>query len=289
MINFDLSKKRSNFLNISPLLILFCIIFLIVFSPVLKGLISAWTNSEDYSHGFFIIPISIYLIWMEKDRIIETPKNNQQIGFFVFLFGLLIFIVASYAYITTLASMAMLITLYGAILYLYGFQTFRLLLFPLCFLVLMIPVPAQIYSSLTIPLQLFVSKISTDLAMLLNVPIFRQGNVIQLPEQTLEVVQACSGLRSVASLLAVSAIFGYLRVNSNYLRTIILFLSIPIAILVNIFRVMIMIIASYYFQYDLSQGTIHTIFGMMIFALALAILFSLGKGLSFWDRSDLKN
>ncbi|MBU0464887.1 MAG: archaeosortase/exosortase family protein [Proteobacteria bacterium] len=145
MINFDLSKKRSNFLNISPLLILLCVIFLIVFSPVLKGLINAWTNSEDYSHGFFIIPISIYLIWMKKDRIIEIPKNNQRIGFFVFLFGLLTFIVASYAYITTLASMAMLITLYGAILYLYGFRMFRLLLFPLFFLVLMIPVPIETF------------------------------------------------------------------------------------------------------------------------------------------------
>ena len=166
---------------------------------------------------------------------------------------------------------------------------FRLLAFPLFFLILMIPVPEQIYSSLTIPLQLFVSKTSTDFAMLLNIPIFRQGNVIQLPEQVLEVVQACSGLRSVVSLLAVSAVFGYLRVNSNYLRSIIFFSSIPIAIIVNIFRVIIMIIASYYFQYDLSQGTIHTIFGMIIFALALVILFSLGKGLSFWDKSDLKN
>ena len=289
MMNFDLSKKRSNFLNLSPLLILQCVVFFIVFSPVLGRLISTWSNSEDYSHGFFIIPISIYLIWMKKDRILEAPKNNQRIGFFIFLFGLLIYIGASYAYIITLASMAMLITFYGMILYLYGFQIFRLILFPLCFLVLMIPVPAQIYSSLTIPLQLFVSKTSTDLTMLLNVPIFRQGNVIQLPEQTLEVVQACSGLRSVASLLAVSAIFGYLRVNSNYLRTIIVFSSIPIAIIVNIFRVLIMILASYYFQYDLSKGTIHTFFGMMIFGLALAILFSLGKGLSFWDRSDPKN
>jgi exosortase len=289
MINFDLSNKRSNFVNISPLLILECAVFFIVFSSVLRRLISTWSNSENYSHGFFIIPISIYLIWMKKDRVLETPKNNQRIGFYIFLFGLLIYVVANYAYITTLASMAMLITLYGMILYLYGFQMFRLLAFPLFFLILMIPVPEQIYSSLTIPLQLFVSKTSTDFAMLLNIPIFRQGNVIQLPEQVLEVVQACSGLRSVVSLLAVSAVFGYLRVNSNYLRSIIFFSSIPIAIIVNIFRVIIMIIASYYFQYDLSQGTIHTIFGMIIFALALVILFSLGKGLSFWDKSDLKN
>ena len=226
---------------------------------------------------------------MKRNKIIETPKNNHPMGLIIFLLGLLIFILASYAYIITLGSMAMLITLYGVIIYIYGFRVFQLLLFPLCFLVLMIPVPEQIYSSLTIPLQLFVSKISTDLTTLLNIPIFRQGNVIQLPGQTLEVVQACSGLRSVMSLLALGIIFGYLKVNSNYLRTFIVCSSIPIAIIVNIFRVMIMIIVSYYFQYDLSNGTIHTTFGMMIYGLALLILFLLGKGLSFWDRSDLKN
>jgi exosortase len=219
----------------------------------------------------------------------ESRENSNLIGLVILFLGLCVYVTASYAYIITLSSIAMLITLYGLIIYIYGFQTFQRLLFPLCFLIFMIPIPAQIYSRLTNPLQVFVTKISTDISMLLNIPVFRQGNVIELPGQTLEVVQACSGLRSVSSLLALSAIFGYLMVNSNFLRTIIFFSSIPTAIVVNIVRVMFIILASYYFRYNLYNGTTHTIFSVVIFGLALTLLFLFGKGLSFWDKSKPEN
>ena len=173
----------------------------------------------------------------------------------------------------------------GLIIYFFGFQMFKELLFPLFLLLFMIPVPSQIYSTLTIPLQLFVSRVSAGIANLLGIPIYREGNVINLPEYTLQVVEACSGLRSMISLLTLSAIFAYMTLKSNLLRTLLFITGIPAAIAVNIFRVLLMIMAFYYFQYDLTQGSVHTVFGVVIFILALAIIAGMKGLLSFWDTS----
>jgi len=173
----------------------------------------------------------------------------------------------------------------GGVIYFYGFQMFKELLFPLFLMLFMIPVPSQIYATLTIPLQLFVSAVSAGAARILGIPVFREGNVISLPEYTLQVVEACSGLRSMIALLTLSAVFGYLTLRSNFLRTILFVTGIPAAIVVNIFRVLLMIAAFYYFQYDLTLGSVHTVFGVVIFILALAIIAGMKGLLSFWDTS----
>jgi exosortase len=196
--------------------------------------------------------------------------------------------VGHFGEIITLRSFSLIIALAGVILYLLGFGFLRELQFSLFILLFMIPVPAQIYSTATIPLQLLVSKASSAIAFLCGIPIFREGNVIHLPEQTLEVVQACSGLRSVISLLTISAVIGYLMLRSNILRTLLFLLGVPIAIIVNIIRVLILIIAFYHFNYDLSEGTTHTILGMIIFVSAMVLIVSAKGVLSNWDKSVTK-
>jgi exosortase len=179
----------------------------------------------------------------------------------------------------------MILFIAGVIISFYGFKVLKELLFPLAVLLFMIPVPAQIYASLTVPLQLLVSAVSTWIASVLGIPVYREGNVIHLPEHTLQVVQACSGLRSMISLLTLSAIFAYLTLKSNFLRTILFLSGIPAAIAVNIFRVLAMAFAFYYFNYDLAHGSVHTMFGVVIFFLALAIIASVKGVLTIWDRS----
>jgi exosortase len=182
----------------------------------------------------------------------------------------------------------MLFVIAGIIIYFFGFSVLKEMLFPLFLLVFMIPIPSQIYSSLTIPLQLFVSKCSAWIAGLFGIPIHREGNIIHIPDQVLQVVQACSGLRSMISLLTLSAVFGYFTLKSNLLRTILFFIAVPVSIVVNIVRVLIMIIEEHYFKYGLTEGGGHTLFGLAIFALAL-ILIALCKGvLSKWDTSIQK-
>jgi exosortase len=147
----------------------------------------------------------------------------------------------------------------------------------------MIPFPSQIYSQLTIPLQLFVTKVSVWFTANLGIPIYREGNVIHLPDRTMQVAQACSGLRSMISILPLAAILGYFTLKSNPLRYVLFVSGVPTAIVVNVVRVILLVMAYYYFNFDLSVGTTHTIFGIFIFMLALIILFALRGIILKWD------
>jgi exosortase len=281
------SKNQTNRITIT-LAILLLGSFIIAFFPVWKGLVKAWYNSEEYSHGFFIVPISLFILWQKKDTLAEITSQPSKWGLVLVISTLLIYLFTHFAEIKTLASLCMVLTLPGIILYLYGFRIIKECLFPLFLLLFMIPVPAQIYSALTVPLQLFVSKISVGIAQLLSIPVYREGNVIHMSDRILRVVQACSGLRSMISLLALSVIFGYFFLRSNLLRSILFVSGIPTAIIVNIFRVVLIILAFYYFNFDIAQGTAHTVFGMTIFFLALIIIAFLKGILSIWDKSTIK-
>jgi exosortase A len=271
-----------------PLLITLGLSFILVYFPVWKGLVLTWYRSDDYSHGFFIIPVVIYSLCQKKEDLVRLPLHSSITGLVLLIISLILYILATYAEIKTGAALAMIVSIVSVVLFLYGFALFREILFILLFLLFMIPVPDQIYSAMTTPLQLVVSQISVWFVMLFGLPIFREGNVIHLPEHTLEMVQACSGLRSLMSLLTLSVIISYFTLRSNWLRLFLLFSAIPAAIIVNIIRVMIMILAFYYFDLDLTQGTVHTIFGTIVFTLAIALVFLIKGVLSFWDRSVIE-
>lgn len=277
-------KKTDNLPTLLLTIVLFGT-FILAFFPVWNRLVLSWYSSDQYSHGFFIIPITLYIIWRKKDVLGKTPIIPSWWGMALVIFSLLLYLFAHFAEILTLTSFSMILLLAGVIIYLYGFLIFKELLFPLVFLFFMIPIPGQIYSSLTTPLQLFVSKVSVWLASTIGIPIYREGNVIHLPDRTMQVVQACSGLRSMVSLLMLSAIFGYFTLKSNILRFALFLSGIPAAIFVNIIRVSLMVFAFYYFNYDLTKDSVHTVFGIIIFIIALIII-ALSKGvLSIWDKS----
>jgi exosortase len=262
--------------------------FVVAYFPVWKRLVETWMTSDEYSHGFFIVPLCCYIIWKNRENLGKMSGKPTGWGLALCIFSLLTYLFAHFAEIITLASLSIVFLFAGIAVYLYGFKFCRGLAFPLFLLLFMIPVPAQIYSSLTIPLQLFVSKVSVGISGLLGLPIYREGNVIHLPDQTLQVVQACSGLRSIITLLTLSSVLGYFTLKSNILRTVLFLSGIPVAIFVNIIRVLLMVLAFYYFKFDLTQGTTHTIFGMVIFGLALISVVIIRGALSVWDSSAIE-
>jgi len=277
-------KNIANYVLIFILFVIFCA----VFSRVWTGLVKFWYTSEEYSHGFFIFPMSLYIIWQKKDALAQTSVQPSNWGLFIIIFFMLVFIIARAGGIATLSPICMISIIIGIIVYFYGFLIFKELFFPLFFLFFMIPVPSQIYSALTIPLQLFVTKTTVFIVSLMGIPIYREGNVIHLSDHTMQVVQACSGLRSMVSLLVLGAIFGYFSLRSNMLRGILFVAGVPISIIVNIFRIFLMVIAYHYFRYDFTADSIHTIFGIIIFIMALIIIASTQRVLSFWDKSAEK-
>ena len=259
--------------------------FVFTFFPVWKALIGHWYRSDDYSHGFFIIPICIYILWQKRKVLANIKVGSSNWGLVAGVVSLMIYVLGYLAGIATVVSLSMVMMIVAIVIYLYGFRVFKETIFPLSILFFMIPVPAQIYATLTVPLQFLVSKASVSIASVADIPIYRAGNVIILPDYTLEVARACSGLRSMVSLFTLSAVFGYFTLNSNHLRWILFVSAVPTAIIVNIIRVVIVIAAFYFFDYDLTRGSIHTAFGMIIFVIALLLIAICRGVLSRWEKS----
>ena len=199
--------KENRKILLSGLLVL---VFVLVFLPTWRNLVLAWSSSDDYSHGFLIVPLCLYVLWLKREQISSSEVRPIWSMTPVVVFALLLYLVAHYAEILTLAPLAMILFIGASLLFLFGTQIFKLCLFPVFLLVFMVPVPAQIYAALTIPLQLLVSKATAFSAVLMGVPVLREGNVLYLPEHTLQVVQACSGLRSIMALLTLGTVVGYL-------------------------------------------------------------------------------
>lgn len=278
-----LLKKKDEKLTIL-LLIALMITFLYVYVSTLINLAKGWYSSDDYSHGFLIIPICLYLIWRKKDRLCLNLREYSNVGLVVVTFSLCAFMASTITGIITLESLSLVLFIGGGIAFLLGMKNFKIMSFPIFFLLFMIPVPDQIYSAATIPLQLFVSKSSVLFLQLFDIPVLREGNVIEMPGHTLEVVQACSGLRSMISLFTLSLLFGYLTLRSNFLRGVVFLASVPIAILTNVIRVITMGVSFHSYNFDLTKGGAHTVVGLVLFIISLTLLYLLQRILSIWDN-----
>lgn len=258
--------------------------FVFAFHSVMCDLVKAWASSDDYSHGFFIAPVAVYIVWQKRWRLASLPVEPSASGGWCLTILLACSVMARYAEIATLSALTMILALASLILFVAGWAYLKEMLFPLFLLFFMIPIPEQVYSSLTVPLQLLVSRMSVAIAHVLEIPIYGEGNVLHLPNRTLEVVQACSGLRSLMSLSVIGLITGYFFLRGSILRFAMLASALPLAILVNCLRVLMTIIVLYYFHFNLTDGLLHTFFGAATFAVALVLLFLTQKGLARWDH-----
>lgn len=259
------------------------IAFFAAYYPALYDLVQGWYHSDDQSYGIFIIPFSLYFIFKNKKKWVGAPIDTSLLGATAFTISILIYIFGQIAEVATLSSLGLVFTIWSSIWFLFGMSLFKAILFPLCLLLLMIPIPAQLYSLATVPLQLFVSKVSAGAAQLIGVPIYREGNVLILPNHTLAVVQACSGLRSLMALITLCIVYGYMTLKNNWLRATITCCAVPVALLANILRVIVMVISFYYFEFDLAHGPAHTAFGVFIFAFGLFAIAFIKGVLSRWD------
>jgi exosortase len=268
----------------SILWIVFCGTFLAAYLPVLTGLIHTWISSDDYSHGLAIIPLAVYILWQKRATLLATPVKGTWSGLLVATASLILYTIAKVGEIQSLSPVSMIIFLWGAVIFLFGYEIYKVSLFPLLVLFFMIPVPAQIIAALTIPLQLIVTKASVWMASMVGVPVFHEGNIINVPQGTFQVVQACSGLRSIMTMLTLGAVLAYLTLRSNILRGILFVLAVPIAIAVNILRVFLLVVVFHFLGIDLSEGTLHTLLGLAVFVIAFGLFLLTRKGLALCER-----
>jgi exosortase len=251
---------------------------------VLVDLVVDWYSDSNYSHGFLIIPLSVWLVWRQRERLALVPLKGSGWGLAGILASMLILVVgtAGAEYFSVRFSFVLLLA--SMVLHFAGWMFLRRIWFALFFMLFMIPVPYVVYYSLTFPMQLFASKVASSVLGLIGLPLLRSGNVLYLPGgQALEVAEACSGLRSIVSLLALGALLAYFTQKSRA-KAVILFLStVPIAILGNVVRISFTAIGTYAITESFVEGTLHEMAGMVVFLFSLVMLLIIGSLLK-WNE-----
>ena len=213
------------------------ILSLWLYWTTLVHLVGQWWNDPNFSHGFFVPLFSGFVIWQERDRLARITPKPSWAGIIVLLAGLGLLVVGRLGAELFLARSSLLLILAGVVILFLGWNLFRAMLFPWAFLLLMIPIPTIVFNQITFPLQLLASKVAAAVLPVLGVPILREGNVINLPSMALEVAEACSGIRSLMSLVTLAIIYGYLMEKRLWVRWLLAVASVPIAVAANSVRI----------------------------------------------------
>ncbi len=243
----------------------------ICYAPVLYKLAYQWATDEDMGHGFFVPVIAGYIAWQKRDKIASLLPEPSWWGLALMIWaGVQLYVGTLGAELFT-ARTSFIISIVGAVLFLGGKRYLRIFSFPLFLLLFMVPIPAVIYNQLTFPLQMRASEIAEASITFLQIPIIRTGNVLELATQTLNVVDACSGIRSLLTLTFLSLVYGYFSEKRTWVRVVLFFSTIPIAIIANAGRVTVTGVVAQ-FKPELAEGLFHEATGWVIFMVAFAIL-----------------
>lgn len=251
------------------------LLLLALYWSVLSHLVLNWRDDPNFSHGFFVPLFSVFVVWQERVRLSRISRKPSWSGLGIVALGMCTLIVGQMGAELFLARTSLLIVLAGLIVLFYGWMIFRALLFPWAFLFLMVPMPTIVYNQITFPLQLLASRLSATILPIFGVPILREGNVINLPSMALEVAEACSGIRSLMSLITLSIIYGYLLEKRLWVRYLLAITSIPIAVAANSVRIIGTGLLVQYWNPEMAEGYYHTFEGWLIFVISLVMLYGL--------------
>jgi exosortase len=234
----------------------------------------------DFSHGFLVPLISLYFVYERRKKISALSPSGEWSGLGLILIGTLLLIFGNLAGEFFTMRFSMLIVMGGIILFLLGKEFFKTLLFPLIFLIFMTPIPSILMDRITFPMQIFASKAAATCLYLSGIPALREGNVIQLANTALEVAEACSGIRSLISLFALSFVFAYFNQKVMWKRVALVLATFPIAIVANVARVAGTGILAYHYGDSIAEGFFHGFSGWILFVVAFVCLFGVGTLLS---------
>lgn len=260
----------------------------LLYKDIFAALVRQWWNDPNFSHGFFVPLLSAYLAWERRGAVAALPPKPSWWGLAVMLGAVGILLLGTFGAELFLSRSSFIFLLAGLIIFFLGRSQFRALIFPWAFLFLMVPIPTLILNEITLPLQFLASNLGSSLLRLVGVPVLREGNVIQLPAITLEVVEACSGIRSLVSLITLAIIYCYLLEKDKVIRVLLVVSAVPIAIAANALRIMGTGLAGSYWSPDKAEGFFHEFSGWVIFVLSLLMLFTVHRllraGARRWHR-----
>jgi exosortase len=243
--------------------------------PTLVRLVQQWGSDQNFSHGYFVPLFSGFVIWQQRERLTGIRRQPSWSGLALIVGGLALLIVGQLGAELFLSRSSLLLVLAGFVVLFGGWNFFRAVLFPWAFLFLMIPIPAIIFNQITFPLQILASKVAAATLPVFGVPVLRQGNVMTLASQILQVAEACSGIRSLMSLVTLAIIYGYLMEKRLWVRYVLALASVPVAVAANSFRIISTGLMVEYWDPDKAEGYFHTSWGWIVFVVSLLMLYGL--------------
>ncbi len=264
---------------------------------VLARLGRFWWDDENYSHGLLIPFVIGYILWMERGRLAAIEKRPRLAwGALTVVAALLALWVGTAGAELFTQRMSLVLLLAGVSVYFWGWKLLRAVFVPLLLLALAIPVPAIVFNKIAFPLQLFASRCAVWAMRLFDIPVLREGNVIELyplgstTTKRLEVVEACSGIRSLMTLVTLAVVFAYFTSPSDdegkggrrferfrVLRAVLVVLAaVPIAIVTNAARVSGTGVLARYYGTEVADGFFHEFSGWVIYVAAFLLLFAFG-------------
>lgn len=248
-----------------------------LYAPILRKLASDWWTDPDYSHGLLCAPLAIGLIAASRGRLAAIPRAPHAAGLAGAAASMAVLGAGLLGAELFLTRVSLLLFVGSGVVYLFGWRHLRALAFPLALLFLSIPIPAILVTRITLPLQFAASAMAETTLRAMSIPVLREGNVLALPNATLQVAEACSGIRSLVSLVVLALVvarFGERRASA---RIAIVLCAAPIAVLVNGLRVTATGVATYRYGSVAAEGIAHELMGFAAFGMALVLLLACAR------------
>jgi exosortase len=262
-------------------------LLILCYAPILYRMGVQWATDENMGHGFFVPVVAGFIAWQRRAMLLATPVRTNNWGLVLVVWGACQAVLATLGAELFTARLAFVIALCGVILYLGGTEWVKVLRFPLLLLLFMIPIPTIIYAALTLKLQMLASQLGEVMIGWMGIPVLRAGNTLELPSQTLDIAEACSGIRSLLSLGFLSLVYAYFLDSRVWMRWALLAATVPIAIGANGIRVAITGLMSE-INTKLAQGAFHEFEGYIVFIVALIALITTHRLLSFAAKKFAK-
>ena len=242
---------------------------------VIVGLVNQWLHDPDYSYGFLVPFLAGWMLWRRRAQLRETSRKPSWWGLPIIVGAMGLLILGSLGSENYLSRVSLLIVTAGLVIDFYGWPCFRAGVYAWLVLFLMIPLPAIVSNRIVLPLRFLSSGLASSFMDFCGVPVYREGNIIYLPSITLEVAQACSGIRSLMAMVTVAVAYGYLLEQKPWRRTVLILSAVPIAVLVNGVRIMTSGFLGQYWGRDKAEGFFHLSSGLAIFSFSLLLLWML--------------
>jgi exosortase len=243
----------------------------LAYGPVLWRLSAAWWIDPEYSHGLLCAPLAAGIVWARRDRLARLSLAPSAAGLAGAAISIALLLIGTLGAEVFLTRASLLLFVASSIVFLFGWQHLRGVAFPFAILALSIPVPALLMTHVTLPLQFAASAAAEASLSAVHIPVLREGNVLVLPGATLQVAEACSGVRSMMSLLVLALLVARNMETRTLTRIAIVATAIPVTIAINAVRVTTTAIATEYYGVAAADGVIHEMLGVILF-IASAIL-----------------